>query len=132
MSNELTPETAKAFFGSLYDEETAPDLNRFDSAAIRLAAKYQDRVMVGDKALGMLMLNHVISNPAVSDQTKTNLTAAVMGNIKASVLSKFLEEFPTQDLDSLVQSAKASGYDVTVLKIEDAKHLPRSHVGKPY
>jgi hypothetical protein len=63
----LTAEKAKQFFGSLYDRSHAPDLGQFEAAALRLvttvtgndAVQTKD-VAAGDKALAVLMLNHVM------------------------------------------------------------------------
>ncbi|BCK54899.1 hypothetical protein [Nocardia wallacei] len=133
----LEVEQAKRFFGSLYDESVAPDLGAFEGAAIRLVARVSapgavagKDVAAGDKALGVLMLNHVMTTPEVDSGAKTALTAAALMNIKSEVVAKFTELFPEQNLNDLIESARAQGYQVDVLDPGDAKSLPRTVVGR--
>ncbi|MFC6082121.1 hypothetical protein [Sphaerisporangium aureirubrum] len=49
----LRKEQAKEFFGSLYDRAATPDLNEFESAAIRLVARVDTSAAPGDRALGL-------------------------------------------------------------------------------
>ncbi len=126
----LTVDSAKQFFGSLYDTKAAPDLNAFDNAAIRLVARYKDRVMPGDDALGTLMMNAVMSEPKLTADDRVELTAAVMGNIKQMAVGTFLEKFPKATLDGLIKEAKSAGYDVQVLDAKGIQAMPRSVVGK--
>lgn len=126
----LTVDAAKVFFGSLYATEAAPDLNAFDNAAIRLVARYKDRVMPGDDALGTLMMNAVMSEPKLTPDDRVELTAAVMGNIKQMAIATFLEKFPKATLESLIESAREAGYEVQVLDTNGIQAMPRSVVGK--
>jgi len=124
----LSHDRAKEFFGSLYDNSHTPDLNDFESAAIRLSAKIDEHVASGDKALGILMLNHALADQKLSSHKKHALTAAVLMNIKKQVVSNFLDDFPQANLQDLVHAANKAGYKVDVLPGEVAKTLPRSIV----
>jgi len=124
----LTKEKAKKFFGDLYDNSHTPDLNDLDAAAIRLTAKIDQSTMPGDKALGILMLNHALSAPKLDPAKKHSLTAAVLMNIKAAVVSHFLDEFPDTNIHQLIDGATKAGYKVDVLSPEVAKTMPRSVV----
>ncbi len=124
----LSHDRAKQFFGSLYDNSHTPDLNDFESAALRLSTKIDEHVASGDKALGLLMLNHALADQKMAPARKHALTAAVLMNIKKQVVSNFLDDFPQANLDDLVSSATKAGYKVDVLPPEVAKHLPRSIV----
>ncbi|WP_094011994.1 hypothetical protein [Pseudomonas soli] len=126
----LTIEAAKKFFGDLYDTAAAPDLNAFDNAAIRLITRYQDRVMPGDKALGTLMMNAVMSEPKLTADDRVELTAAVMGNIKQMAVGTFLQKFPKANLKGLIKAAKDAGYEVQVLDAAGVQAMPRSVIDK--
>lgn len=126
----LDTEMARKFFGSLYDIKAAPDLNAFDNAAIRLVARYKDRVMPGDDALATLMMNAVMAEPKLGADDKVELTAAVMGNIKQQAVASFLEKFPKASLVGLVKAAKQAGYEVQVLDAKQVQCIPRSVVNK--
>lgn len=126
----LTTEQAKEFFGSLYEHEDTPDLNEFDSAAIRLVARIETSSVPGDRALGLLMLNHVMGAPKTDAKTKSTLTAAVLMNIKQIAVDGFLQAFPDMTLDRLVEAAKDAGYEVDVLAGSVANNVPRSVVGR--
>src|SRR4051812_45094583 len=102
----LTVEKARNFFGSLYDKSHAPDLPSFDAAALRLIATVPNGVptkdtAAGDRALALLMLNHVMSAPKISSEDKAALTAAVLLNIKSDVVGRFVELFPDMNLEEL-------------------------------
>jgi hypothetical protein len=126
----LTVGAAKKFFGALYDTKAAPDLNAFDNAAIRLVTRFQDRVMPGDKAIGTLMMNAVMSEPKLTANDRVELTAAVMGNIKQQAVGSFLAKFPKATIAGLIKSAKAAGYDVQVLDPKGVQAMPRSVIDK--
>jgi hypothetical protein len=130
----LTKDQAQRFFGSLYDDSASdsatPDLNGFESAAIRLVARFGTSTAPGDRALGLLMLNHVMSTPTVDPDKKNALTAAVLMNIKAPAVDGFLQEFPQTTLDNLVKAAQNAGYQVDVLSPTVANTVPRSVVGR--
>jgi hypothetical protein len=124
----LTVDKAKEFFGALYDERTAPDLNEIDSAAIRMVARLGPHVMPGNDALGLVMMNHVMATPKVSKDARIEITAAVLGDIKAMAVASFLNQFPQTNVEQLVASARKAGYDVEILSVEKAAALPRSVV----
>jgi len=124
----LTHDRAKQFFGSLYDNSHTPDLNDFESAALRLSTKIGEHTASGDKALGLLMLNHALADQKLEPAKKHALTAAVLMNIKKMVVSNFLDDFPQTNLDDLVNSATKAGYKLDVLAPDVAKGLPRSIV----
>jgi hypothetical protein len=135
----LTTQKAKEFFGSLYakDNSFAPDLGRFESAAIRLVASVGDNDAVptkttaaGDKALGVLMLNHVMSSPDLKPAQRAALTAAALLNIKAEMVGRFVELFPGMTLQELVKAAGDAGYNVEILSKDVASRMPRSVVGR--
>lgn len=126
----LTVEQAQQFFGALYDREHTPDLNEFESAAIRLVARVDTSAAPGDRALGLLMLNHVMTTPEIDPAKKTALTAAVLMNIKAPAVDSFLQEFPDTTLDGLIRSAQEAGYQVDVLPGSVANVVPRTVVGR--
>lgn len=124
----LTVDKARTFFGALYDERTAPDLNEIDSAAIRMVARLGSHVMPGNDALGLLMMNHVMATPKLGNDVKTELTAAVLGDIKAMAIASFIKQFPQTNVEQLVEAAKKAGYDVEILSVDKAAILPRSVV----
>ena len=81
----LTADVAKKFFGSLYDRTATPDLGSFEAAAIRLVASVESSeaiatkdVAAGDKALGLLMLNHIINSRNIDTKQKAALSAAAL------------------------------------------------------
>jgi hypothetical protein len=134
----LDVEQAKNFFGSLYEDPgKIPDLGSFETAAIRLVVRTSARenvqgkdVVPGDKALGILMLNHIMSSPDVEPSTRSALTAATLMNIKSEVVGRFTELFPNTSLEDLITSAREAGYQVDVLDTEVATNLPRALVGR--
>lgn len=126
----LTKEQAQQFFGSLYDHTDTPDLNEFESAAIRLVARVETSSAPGDRALGLLMLNHVMGAPETAPEKKTALTAAVLMNIKAPAVDRFIDAFPDMTLDRLVDAAKEAGYQVDILPGSVANSVPRTVVGR--
>lgn len=82
----LTTDVAKKFFGSLYDRQHIPDLSHFEAAAIRLVASVEKDgvptkdVAAGDKALGLLMLNHLMNTREVLDaRVATTVPRPVVG-----------------------------------------------------
>ncbi len=133
----LTVEQAKKFFGSLYDRSHAPDLGRFEAAALRIVATVGSDdavqtkdVAAGDKALAVLMLNHIMAAPRLEPQKKAALTAAALLNIKSELVGRFVELFPNMNIAELTQAAEAAGYHVDILPSAEAAHLPRSVVGR--
>jgi hypothetical protein len=136
----LTVQQAKKFFGSLYEKDRAfaPDLGRFEAAALRLVASVADDdnavptkgTAAGDKALAVLLLNHVMSVPDLASSQKTALTAAALLNIKSEVVGRFVELFPDMTLEELTKSAKEAGYNVEILSKDVAARVPRSVVGR--
>jgi hypothetical protein len=124
----LNTDQAALFFGSLYDNSATPDLSEFESAAIRLVARTQGISAPADKALGLLMLNHVMTTPpeTIDAATKGALTAAVLMNIKAPAVDGFLRAFPQENLQSLIGAATEAGYQVEVLPPERANAVPRT------
>ena len=124
----LSVDKAKDFFGSLYENDETPDLNGFEAAAIRLVARIDGVAAPGDKALALLMLNQIMSTPddQVDPARKGALTAAILMNIKAPAVDGFLEAFPQQSLEELVDAANKAGYQVDVLSPERANDVPRS------
>ena len=133
----LTAEKAQRFFGSLYERSHAPDLGRFEAAALRLVATVGNNegvptkdVAPGDKALAILMLNHVMSAPKLDAHNKAALTAAALLNIKAELVGRFVELFPDMNLEQLTKAAEAAGYHVDILSPQAAASVPRSVVGR--
>lgn len=133
----LTVKQAKKFFGSLYDNSHAPELARFEAAALRLVATVGDEEAVptkdaaaGDKALAVLMLNHVMSAPRVDNRKKAALTAAALLNIKAEVVGRFVELFPNMTLKELTKAAQEAGYTVDILPAKTAANVSRSVIGR--
>lgn len=127
---DLSISEAKDFFGSLYAEEEAPGLDDFDSAAIRLVGRFKQYVMPGDDALRLLMMNHIMGEPKISHDDRVELTAVVLGNIKRRAVAMFAEKFPTRNLESLIEAAKAEGYDIEILDEAGAARMPLKTVGK--
>ena len=132
----LTVDQAKTFFGSLYDRSHAPDLGHFEAAALRLVARVDNAeavpskdVAAGDKALALLMLNHVMTTPTINPQQKSALTAAALMNIKSEVVGKFADLFPNMTLDELTKAATAAGYHIEILDPRVAATVPRSVIG---
>jgi hypothetical protein len=126
----LKNDQAKRFFGSLYDHSKSPDLSDFDAAAIRLVARIDGYAVPGNKALGLLMLNAVMSNPSADAKVKGGMAAAALMNIQAPALERFLEAFPSATLQELITKAKEAGYEVEVLDAHVANALPRTVIGK--
>jgi hypothetical protein len=126
----LTTDQAKQFFGSLYDHSQAPDLSDFDAAAIRLVARVGRHALPGNKALGALMLNAVMSSPDADAETQAEMAAVVLMNIQAPAVEQFLERFPSTTLDDLIGQAREAGYEVDVLDGEVANRVPREVVGR--
>jgi hypothetical protein len=136
----LNMEQARQFFGSLYEQREntrAPDLGAFEGAAIRLVVRTNTPetiqgkdVVPGDKALGILMLNHLMSAPEVEPSAKAALTAATLMNIKSEVVGRFTELFPNTNLEGLVSAARDAGYQVDILDPDIAAGVPRSVVGR--
>jgi hypothetical protein len=133
----LSVETAKKFFGSLYDRSHAMDLGHFEAAAMRLVASVQTEdavptkdVAAGDKALAVLMLNHLMSSPGVEPRKKAALSAAALLNIKSELVGRFTELFPDMTVEQLTKAAERAGYHVEVLEPSVAAALPRSVVGR--
>jgi hypothetical protein len=131
----LSTKHAARFFGSLYDRSHAPDLGDFEAAALRLVARVENGVptkdtAAGDKALGVLMLNHVMTTPDVDSSTRAALSAAALMNIKSELVARFVDTFPDMNLDQLLDAARDAGYQVEVLDPEVAERLPRSIVGR--
>ncbi|WP_292533875.1 hypothetical protein [Methylocystis sp.] len=133
----LTVDKAKKFFGSLYDRSHAPDLGHFEAAALRLVATVGSDeavptkdVAAGDKALAVLMLNHVMSTPKIDPSKKAALTAAALLNIKAEVVGRFVDLFPNMTIEELTKAAGEAGYHVDILAPKDAANVPRSVIGR--
>jgi hypothetical protein len=126
----LTVADVQKFFGSLYGGTHTPDLNEFESAAIRMVARVDTVTAPGDKALGLLMLNHVMSAPRLDPAKKNALSAVVLMNIKAPAVESFLQAFPQTSVDDLVKAAQAAGYQVDILSPTVANAVPRSVVGR--
>jgi len=126
----ITKQKAKEFFGSLYDHAHTPDLNDFDSAAIRLVVRVDSYAAPGNKALGLLMLNAVMSSEKIDPKKKAGLAAATLMNIQAPAVERFLEAFPSTNLEELIDAAKKNGYEIDILDSKVAGNLPRSIVGK--
>jgi hypothetical protein len=133
----LTVEQAKKFFGALYDRSHAPDLGNFEAAALRIVANVGDNeaiatkeVAAGDKALALLMLNHVMSAPRLDTGKKAALTAAALLNIKAELVGRFVELFPNMTVKELKKAAEEAGYQVDILPAKEAASVPRSVVGR--
>jgi hypothetical protein len=133
----LTTDAAKKFFGSLYDRSHTPDLGNFEAAAIRLVASVESveaiptkDVAAGDKALGLLMLNHIINSRNIDTKQKAALSAAALLNIKSELVGRFTELFPDMTVNELTKAAKDAGYNVEVLDARAAANVPRSVIGK--
>ena len=133
----LTVTQARKFFGSLYERSHAPDLGRFEAAALRIVATVGDEDAVptketaaGDKALAILMLNHLMSAPRVDARKKAALTAAALLNIKSELVGSFAELFPDMTIDQLRQEAEAAGYHVDILSPQAAANVPRTAIGR--
>jgi hypothetical protein len=134
----LSVENAKKFFGSLYDDRSfATDLGHFEAAALRLVASVGNNdaiatkdVAAGDKALAVLMLNHIMSAPKVDQGQKAALTAAALLNIKAELVGKFTELFPDMTVSELKKAAEKAGYHVEVLEPRVAASVPRAVIGR--
>jgi hypothetical protein len=110
----LSQDTAKKFFTSLYEEAPLGLDGHFDAAVTRLVSKQGDTAVAGDQALQSLLLNYALSTPENAVKAKS-ITASLAG-IKQQAVSHFAETFPNADLNTLIESAKAAGYDVDVLK----------------
>ncbi|MDC8758410.1 hypothetical protein [Janthinobacterium fluminis] len=133
----LKVDDAKKFFGSLYDRSHAPDLGHFEAAALRLVATVENNdavptkdVAAGDKALGLLMLNHIMSTPNIEQKQKAALSAAALLNIKSELVGRFTELFPEMTVSELTKAAEKAGYHVEVLDSRVAANVPRSVVGR--
>ena len=133
----LTTTKAQRFFGSLYDSSHAPDLGRFEAAALRLVATVGDTDAVptrdaaaGDKALAILMLNHIMSTPKIEPGKRAALTAAALLNIKSELVGQFVELFPEMNLEQLTRAAQDAGYYVEILSPDVAAKVPRSAIGR--
>ena len=133
----LTTDAAKKFFGSLYDRSNTPDLGNFEAAAIRLVASVESDdaiptkdVASGDKALGLLMLNHIMNSRNIDTKQKAALSAAALLNIKSELVGRFTELFPDMTVNELTKAAKDAGYNVEVLDARAAANVPRSVIGK--
>lgn len=133
----LTTEVAKRFFGRLYDRSHAPDLSHFEAAAMRLVATVEGSdavpnkdVAVGDKALGLLMLNHIMTSPKIDSKKKAALSAAALLNIKSELVGSFTELFPDMTVEQLTKAAEQAGYHVEVLDPRASAVLPRSVIGR--
>jgi hypothetical protein len=132
---QLTVDKAQSFFGSLYGRSHAPDLGKFEAAALRLVASVENGVptkdvAAGDKALAVLMLNHVMTTPRIEPGQKAALTAAALLNIKAELVGRFVELFPDMTVEQLAKAAQKAGYHVDILEPAVAAKVPRSVVGK--
>ncbi|WP_342310490.1 hypothetical protein [Burkholderia pyrrocinia] len=133
----LSIENAKKFFGSLYDRSHAPDLDHFEAASLRLVASVENSDAVptkdlaaGDKALALLMLNHIMTSPGVDQKQKAALSAAALLNIKAEMVGRFTELFPNMTVDELTRAAEKAGYHVEILEPRVAANMPRSVIGR--
>ncbi len=133
----LTVEKAKKFFGSLYESSSyIPDLGSFEAAAIRLVASVGDEAVAtkelaaGDKALAVLMLNHVMSARDIDNPNKAALTAAALLNIKAEMVGRFVDLFPDMTIEELTKAAREAGYHIEILSPDTAERTPRSVVGR--
>jgi hypothetical protein len=80
----------------------------------RLVTKLGPTVSTGDQALQSLMFNYILSDPNNVNNAKD--MSAVLGNIKQAAVEEFAKKFPNADLNTLVNAAKANGYDVQLLK----------------
>jgi hypothetical protein len=111
-SDALTDETARKFFGTLYEdgEDASAD---WSSAVTPLVAKMGDNVVAGDQALQSLMVNFVLNNADSIDQVK-GMSAALAG-IKQLMVTEIVKEFPHSSIEELIAAARESGYDVQVL-----------------
>lgn len=134
----LSVQSAKKFFGSLYDDRShAKDLGHFEAAALRLVAAVENDdavptkdVAAGDKALGILMLNHIMNSAHLDQRKKAALSAAALLNIKAELVGRFTELFPNMNVDQLTEAARKAGYHVEVLEPRAAAAVPRSVIGR--
>lgn len=134
----LSVQAAKKFFGSLYNDRShAMDLGHFEAAALRLVARVETEeavatkdVAAGDKALAVLMLNHIMNSANLDQPKKAALSAAALLNIKADLVARFTELFPNMNVEELSAAAKRAGYHVEVLEPRAAAAMPRSVIGR--
>jgi hypothetical protein len=86
----------------------------YDALVSRLVARGQGNTMIGDQALQALMVDFVLTNAKSLDDVK-RMKAALAG-IKQRAISDVINAFPNASIETLIESARASGYDVQVLK----------------
>ncbi len=109
----LTTQQRNNFFASLYEDTAVGSHGNFDKAATRLVAKGGSHITVGDHALQSLLFNFVLTKGAGA--ANPGLTAALAG-IKQMAVEAFTKAFPGSSVDTLIADARASGFDVQVLK----------------
>lgn len=108
-------ENSRNFFSSLFSEGLTEGIEGdFDAMVTRIIGRQGDAVIAGDQALQGLMLNHALSSPEASESA-SEISASLAG-IKQRAVNEFVRVFPETNLDSLIESARASGYDVRVLQ----------------
>jgi hypothetical protein len=111
-SDGLTDETARQFFGTLYEDGENASAD-WSSAVTPLVAKMGSNVVAGDQALQSLMVNFVLNNADSLDQVK--IMGPALSGIKALMVTEIIKEFPHSSIEELIAAARASGYDVQVL-----------------
>lgn len=111
----------KSFFASLYANQTPTNAvtnldaeNKVAAVVNRIVTHKDGNVASGDQAIQNLMFNYIVSTPANVAAGKP--LAAVLGNIQTRAIAAFSERFPTANIDTLIDAAKAEGYDVEIMK----------------
>lgn len=134
----LSVHSAKKFLGSLYaDRSCAMDLGHFEAAALRLVASVASDdavptrdVVAGDKALGVLMLNHIMNSAQLDLRKNAALSAGALLNIGADAVGRFTELSTNMNVEQLTEVARNAGYDVEVLEPGRAGARPRCVIGR--
>lgn len=84
--------------------------HEFEAAAGRLLSVSNGSTTVkGDEAVQTLMANYVENSSEAAN------AAIMLAGIKQRLITEFTQSFPSADLDTLVDAARANGYDVQII-----------------
>lgn len=107
MGDEAKPADASKL-SSLYGN--SQKAHEFEAATGRILSVSNGASTVkGDEAMQALMTNFVANSSEASN------AATMLAGIKQRAIKEFTNNFPSADLDSLVEAARANGYDVQVI-----------------